>query len=103
MTQEKIAKALAEQVQRDLAVERIRGWSFPEECDLAVKVMSHDKARCLIEVSAKFGDVEKTASIPDQEEDMRWDLAISDASEGLVKEWLRKYGVGGPRRKRRSK
>lgn len=101
MTQNEIAKTLAEQVQRDLVVERIRGWQFPERCDLGVTVISSDGKSH--KVKARLGNTKITAKI--SETDVLAMLDFERASERLVAAWLAKNGTGGPveRRGRKKK
>jgi hypothetical protein len=85
--QEATSKALAAQVQRTLAVMRIKGWTFPAECDVAVRILA---ATALVtQITARMDDVVAP----------RENIAVATPNEGiartaeiLVTEWLRRHG-----------
>lgn len=85
--QDATAKAYAGQVQRVLSAMRVRGWKFPEECDIAVKVVEASALRIVVE--SRIDDVTRSDEIK-----IRTSTDdIPKAVDQLVAEWLKKHGT----------
>lgn len=86
--QEATTKALAAQVQRTLSVMRIKGWTFPAECDVAVRVLA--ASALVTQITARMDDVlaanENIATATPAE-------GIERVADTLVAEWLRRHGT----------
>lgn len=87
-----ISLAAAEQVKRTLAVMRIRGWRFPEQCAVGVKILA---ATALVtQVDLRIDDVHAATA------NVSTDTPAEDLSviiDGLVAEWLTKHATERPR------
>ncbi len=87
------ANALAKQVRRTLDVSRIRGWQFPETCDVAVTVIA--ATPLVTRIKARMDDV--TTEMDISPEDAQVDIA--QAADTLVAQWLAKHATAKPARK----
>ena len=87
--QQATAKAYEAQVRRTLSTMRLRGWTFPTECAMAIRVVDASPLRFSIE--ARVDDVVRTdiVSIRASSDD------IAKSVERLIAEWLSKHGRRG--------
>lgn len=84
------AKALAAQVKRTLDVARIKGYVFPENCDIGVLVLS--SSPLVLKVKARMDDVSIEATIANE-------TATADIAkmvDDLVVPWLVKNATVKP-------
>lgn len=89
------AGALAAQVRRTLDVARIRGWAFPEECDIAVKVLA--ATPLVTQIQARMDDVVIPQAMISPEDAAKGIMKVSDS---LVAEWLKRHATAKPEGKR---
>lgn len=87
--QQATAKAYEAQVRRTLSAMRVRGWAFPAECAMSVRII--DASALRFSVEARVDDVTRTdvVSVRASAED------IAKSVERLVAAWLTKHGRHG--------
>jgi hypothetical protein len=86
-----ITRATADQVKRTLDVMRIRGWRFPEQCAVGVKVLA--STALVTQVAIRIDDV-SAPSANVTTEAPRDDIA--KVVDSLVAEWLSKHATERP-------
>lgn len=84
-------KAFAAQVKRVLSIMRVRGWGFPDGCDVAVKVV---RASALsMDISARIDDISTDATITTKTSGEE----LSKIVETLVGRWLATHATTLPK------
>ncbi len=84
--QDATAKAYAAQIQRVLSAMRVRGWRFPEQFNVEVKVTEASALRIVVEAKIdemKSDDEIKVRTSADD---------IPKAVDNLVAQWLKQHG-----------
>lgn len=85
--QDATAKAYAAQIQRVLSAMRVRGWRFPEQFNVEVKVADASALRIIVE--AKIDEVTSVDEIKVRTSSDD----IPKAVDKLVAQWLKKHGA----------
>jgi hypothetical protein len=87
-------KALAAQVERTLAVARIKGWEFPASADIGLTVVASTAVATKVKARMDTTTVEANISSTNTVED------ISKLAGALVDEWLLAHATTKPAKRR---
>lgn len=82
MNKDEVAKKFADQVRRSLAVERIKGFEFPDKCDVGVLVLSYTPTTYKVKARIDNLSVEARISLATEAAD------ILETVDHLVEPWL---------------
>jgi hypothetical protein len=82
MNKDEVVKKFGDQVERSLAVERIKGYEFPDKCDVGVLVLSYTPTDYRVKARIDHLSVEATISKSTEAKD------IAQTVDHLVVPWL---------------
>jgi hypothetical protein len=90
MDKTEVVKKFAEQVRRSLDVERIKGYEFPDKCDVGTLVLSYTPTSYKVKARIDNMSIEATIKKESEAKD------IMETVGHLVEPWLISYATKKP-------
>ena len=90
LNKEEVTKKIGDQVRRSLDVERIKGFVFPDKCDVGVLVLSYTSTQYRAKIRMDDVSAESTIVIANE------DNNIMAAVDNLVEPWLVRHATKKP-------
>jgi hypothetical protein len=90
LNKDEVTKKFGDQVRRSLAVERIKGFEFPDKCDVGVLVLSYTSTAYRVKARMDNISIEATIKMDSEAKD------IMETVGHLVEPWLISYATKKP-------